>query len=75
MKNFNLNSNTEVLSKTEMKSIIGGVNGCTGTTKSNCYGRCGTDKDPGDCKWQEAMPHLGLAAGCVCDLSPQGGQQ
>ena len=60
----------DILSRGEMKNVVGGGNCCTSITPSGCNGVCGPGG--GVCGWQAAMPLIGLAAGCVCDHSSGG---
>ncbi len=73
MKKNLLNFGNQVLSRGEMKNILGGADCCTGSSQASCNGVCGPNG--GTCGWQAAMPKLGLGAGCVCNYAPSGGEK
>ena len=76
MKNFLKNYNTEILSKAEMKSLIGGSDCCTGQTRSSCNGVCGGNSS-GTCSWSDEQRNSAgeviLEAACICNYAPNGG--
>ncbi|CAN1525925.1 hypothetical protein MCERE19_01219 [Spirosomataceae bacterium] len=65
MKKMLVKFGNQVLSREELKNVIGGASCCSNASKSLCNGTCGPSG--GTCEWQEAKPSLGLGAGCICN--------
>lgn len=68
MKKIISNFSGSILSREQLKKVVGGVGGCTATKEADCKGTCQlSNGNPGTCGW--TVP----TASCTCAGSGGGG--